>query len=393
MMKKLSVLVCIFILTAGLAFSAGVENLYTLVVPETFTSLYLQGALGGAPLSNESLDAVEITLGTAPFSFDIDAGGEADYSLRKQEADSLMILNATGSLQLGTSVLGANINANGEFKRYGLDLGGMKGFYGFGGNFMLNPRYPVGGTASVRLRLEPYGQIGVGRMYTIATLKEIELIMRHLGLEPTEERVKAVAEIMYTFRSRMGKYSENEMENYVEYYTAIAEAMGAPERALEIVYIGASQTYAFERTRYNNMQVGWEAGGKLSMLLDIDTSNQFGIGMEFFGDYGTFLMENRLYMLADASLTLSYTSGLLTPLVFGVGVGGTVRYLPEDYHWWIEGMARILFDTGLNPKFRVNLAGEIDYLLTPNFRTYGGLSISNNFGTICAYAGGQYRVW
>ncbi|MFA6707078.1 MAG: hypothetical protein WCR91_04180, partial [Sphaerochaetaceae bacterium] len=111
------------------------------------------------------------------------------------------------------------------------------------------------------------------------------------------------------------------------------------------------------------------------------------------GDYGAFLMENALYLLANGTIELNYFSGNITPLTFGISLNGNVRYLPEDYRWWVEGLLGINFDTSTTPKFDIDLGGEFDYLLAPNFRTYAGLSFVNNFDMLCFYAGGNIRLW
>ena len=394
-MKRVFMVLCISLFSIGLIFAEGIENLYTLVVPDTFTSLALNGSLGSDSLMGEFNDALQIEIGTSPFSFDLDGGVNATYIYSNQTLDSNLDLNGTAALRLGTSVIGANIVANALITKYGVDFGDMKGFYAYGGNLTLRPQYFVGSTTNFYMSLTPLGIFGIGRMYNINTLKSIELMMKHLGLVPTEATVRAVADIMYTNRTRLNRYSEQSSENYVMYWKAIAEAMGVPDRVLDLLFIGNSQTYAFEQERYQNMQYGWDAGVRIEPKMVIQTGSGFdgGIKLTLFGDYGAFLMENALYLLANGTIELNYFSGNMTPLTFGISLNGNVRYLPEDYRWWVEGLLGINFDTSTTPKFDIDLGGEFDYLLAPNFRTYAGLSFVNNFDMLCFYAGGNIRLW
>ena len=86
-MKRVFMVICICLFSFGLIFAEGIENLYTLVVPDTFTSLALNGSLGSDSLMGEFNDALQIEIGTSPFSFDLDGGVNATYIYSNQTFD------------------------------------------------------------------------------------------------------------------------------------------------------------------------------------------------------------------------------------------------------------------------------------------------------------------
>jgi len=209
-MRKVLAFVCMVMLVAvGTLSGAGMESLYPLVVPYEYTELNVQGGLFP--------DAVRINLDLAPFGFDADVGGSGNYQYENQTAKDFMDLNANASLRMGTTSITTTLGGDGTYKSYSLDIQSMPGFYTAGGSFFFMPAF-VGGSTNIQLELAAFGGVGIGRIYNITTIRTIELMMKHLGVTPTEENVKAAAEIIYTNRYRLNKYSDDNSANYVEYY-------------------------------------------------------------------------------------------------------------------------------------------------------------------------------
>jgi len=384
-MRKVLIIVCMVMLVAvGSLTGAGMESLYPLVVPYEYTELNVAGGLFP--------DAVKINLDLSPFNFDADVGGAGNYQYEQQTAVDFLDLNANASLRLGTTSITTTLSGDGTYKSYSLNLNEMPGFYTAGGSIFFMPTF-VGGATNIQLELEAFGGVGLGRIYNITTIRLIELMMKHLGITPTEENVKAAAEIIYTNRYRLNKYTDDTSKNYIEYYRALAAAMGAPEKILELIYIGQSQRYAFERNRYNNLKFGWELQAGAGLAIDIATSTDFAFYVEVLGQLANFLMENKLHYDLNGRVEFGFDSGAVTKLGLSVNALGRATYLPDDPQWWATGSAEITFNTRANPILDVELLGTGFYQLEPNLTLYAGVGITSLFTQYSIKAGGNYRVW
>lgn len=382
-MKKSIVMIILGCCLAGAVSAVGMESLYDLVVPQEYSVLTVSGGLGNAGgVSSLSQNAFEMTVSSGG-GFIVDLGAEGDYLYVNQTADTHLLLSAHGELEAGVSGVGLLLRDNQgiAYKAYGLDIEGMDGFFTAGGSYNVSPS-----TNGVTFRLAPYTGIGIGRSYDISTIIYIELMMKHLGITPTEEKVRAAAEVMYTAGELINRYTDDLSENYVEYYNKLAEALGVPERAMEVRYIGMSQVFDFEQTRYNGLTYGWEAMTGLEAELSYFGSFSAGGNVTMNGVYSGFLMENMLYYKALADVAVGFNGSV----VLNTLAQGNVVYLPEDYHWWAEGETEVSY--GLTSGFGLKILGEGHYLLNPEFDTYAGISVSNSSG-FAVYAGGQYRIW
>lgn len=384
-MKKVLAIVCMVMLVAiGSLTGAGMESLYPLVVPYEYTELTVQGGLFP--------DAVKIELDLSPFSFDADIGGLANYQYESQTTTDFLDLNANTRLQLGTTSITTSLGGDGIYKSYSLNFDDMPGFYTAGGSFLFIPSF-VGGATNIQLELAAFGGVGLGRIYNITTIRMIELMMKHLGITPTEENVKAAAEVIYTNLYRLNKYTEDTSKNYIEYYRALAAAMGAPDKILELIYIGQSQRYAFERNRYNNLKFGWEVQARAGLAIDINTSTDFGFNVQLMGEFADFLMENKLHYNLNGGVAAGFDSDAVTKLRFTINLLGRATYLPDDPQWWAVGSAEVTLDTWFTPIIDIELLGTGFYMLEPNLTLYAGVGITSLFTDYTIRAGGNYRVW
>jgi len=169
--------------------------------------------------------------------------------------------------------------------------------------------------------------------------------------------------------------------------------MGAGDKILELIYIGQSQRFAFERNRYNNLKFGWEAEARAGMSLDIMTSTDFGFYVQLMAEYADFLMENKLQYALNGEVEFGFNSDALKKLGLSVEVLGKATYLPENPQWWAVGSAQVTFDTRSTPILDVELLGTGFYQLEPNLTLYAGVGITNLFTMYSINAGGNYRVW
>jgi hypothetical protein len=394
-MRK-TVVTGIFILLSCMAMLAAgpVENLYTFVVPQTYGSLYLNGALGSSSMSMETNDALQIDFDLDPLALGITAGANAYYIYEKQTLDSSLSVNAAGTLWTSDTVSFLNFTGNGDYKSYTIQIKGIPGFYAFGLESAVRPSLSSG-SFSYLVELQPMGALGIGRIYSVGRLKQIQSMFKYLAIPYTEQTVKTAAEFLDTRTSRFSQYSQDNRLNFTNYYRDFANALNVPEKALNLVFIDQLQEYAFEKARFEDLRYGWEAQIALSPFVSLYSysTNFVGASMILSGTYGNFYMQDKLHFQATGSTDVTYSTEPGTGFSFDVTLGGRARYLPENYHWWFDTGLETTFSTELSPMFEVKLKGEIHYLLTPNFVTYAGIEIHNIFTTYNLYAGGSYRIW
>jgi hypothetical protein len=395
-MKRVVLAVCLIVAGIGLVSAAASTGLYTLVIPEQYSTMEVQGGVGGAP----GADVVRLELDTAPSDVRFSIGADADYQWYRRTENTTMDIGASGTVSFGNSLLRLDFEADPSLKSYTLDLGPMKGFFNVGAQFDLWGWIPLPGTTEIRVDLYPFGEVGIGRLYSIYTLKRIETIMKHLGVTPTEANIRQVAEILYKQNERLLELNDDFSQNYHSFYTDIANAMGIPEKVLDLVVLGNSQRYAFEIVRYLGLEHGWEAGIRLTPGVTYQKSTSpattdFRGSLYLYGEYGRFLIEDMLHLGADAGVRLAYETDHTDKFYAIVGASGTVRYLPDNYRLWAEGKVNVNYSTSstlANP-FDLDIRADLNYMINPNFTTYGGVSLLNTFKNLAVYAGGKIRLW
>lgn len=396
-MKKLFLLTCLIIASTGLLTAATSSELYTLVVPTEYSRLDLRGASMAFP----GADVIRVELDTNPPATRYSMGVYANYLWYKQRLDSILDTNVDGGFSIDQNNLYVRLDGEASYKNYSLDLGGMKGFYSVGsvlGNSSMT--MPFAGTMRMYVDFDPYAEIGIGRYYNIYTIKRIQTIMKHLGVTPTEEMIRAVADIMYRENERLWLFNDDNSRNYVTYYQDIANAMGIPDKALDVSVLGHSQRYAFEVQRYNGLIHGWEAAARLTpgFVYNKDTSSStfsFQGALNLYGEYGQFIVDDKLHLWADAGVRLGFETNSVDTFYVNLGTSATLRYLPESYRYWIEGMTRINYSTSkvVTSPFDLDIQAQLYYMINPNFATYAGISVEDVFDTIAVFAGGNIRIW
>ncbi len=370
------------------------ENLYALVVPTYYDMLSVTGCFGGGTAARMQLDLAP----TANFNFDIGAG--ATYDLVIQAADTLISIDANlNSLFIGTTDIGLDIDTRLHYKSYSLDIAGMQGFYGFGADDLAFDT----DTSSTSFDLAPYASIGIGRMHDISRLKELELWMRYLGVEPTAERLEQAARVEYRRDEYLNRFTDYETENYVAYYQQLADAFGKSDSLLEFLYLDQAQAFQFDQKRYQAMKYGWEAEARLKPVLDYRwyrtaPKTHMRLNLDLLGTYAAFTMDDMLYYHANLMLSPGILLDGSTTFVFNAHAWALARYLPPSVPWYVDGRVSLQFDTEQTTrKFQFRLAGTFNYLIHPLLVTFAGLefSINNSFTTqslLAITAGGSIRL-
>lgn len=297
-MKKRIVVLCL-VLALGFSLFAGPSaNLYDLVVPEEYTYLYL-GSLdraSWATWTRSTNNLLQLDFNFNPSSFGMALGMDGEYRWYRQTLDTDMNIPADAFIEITDTRFALYLNTNPNYRSYTLDLEGFPGFWGAGAErISFNSSIPFSGSSRVSAQLYPYGEIGIGRTYSINTLKKIETIMQHMGITPTEEGIREVAEILYKEPEILNEFSDDTSEVYLRYFESIAEALGVPNRVPELILINYSQIYDFNVARYRQLRQGWYVAARVVPGLDYfsvlgTSTTDFDGALKFLGEYGDFLI-------------------------------------------------------------------------------------------------------
>ncbi len=389
-MKKSLLLVLIISLFTYSIFADEYEEIYDLVVPESYSFLTIDGGLGNVGGLSSSLNysenIIEISAVNGTFNFNIQ--GDASYRLFNQTKTDEYNITAVGNVKAGTISTGLFANSSAYYTSYDLDVNGMNGFWNAGGEVTINAL-----TSSLTYTLAPYGAIGVGRVYSIYNVYRAKLMMEELGVEPTPEKVEKVVSVFQTGNEIFNRFNDDSTALYKEYYQKLADAMGISDRAMDVLILNTwnSQKYAFDRARFVNMISGWDGRFAATFTYQQNVgSSVFKLNAGPEARIGGFLVEDSVYYDADAEIKMDYNIG--GAFNYYLDIGGRVVYLPSDFRWWAEAFAEIGYNSSSFTPFQFDIAGAGYYLINNNFRVYAGLRIDEAPG-FYIFAGGEIRLW
>lgn len=398
MKKKILVIAVLIGIVCSLSASPS-SNLYDLVVPEEYASLYL-GSLGGVRSTNNLL---QLDLNFSPTTtFNLALGLDGEYLWYRQTQDSDLTIPAEASFEITDTWLLFFLATTPAYRTYTLDLEGLLGFWGVGTEITsFSSRIPFTGTPTIDAKFYPYGEFGIGRTYSLTNLKKIETIMERWGITPTEEMILQVAQIWYNKQQITTKFSDDYSKVHLEYYEAVAQALGAPDRVADLILLDKSQVYNFNIARYAKLRKGWYAALRLvpglvnSTWAGTSTTN-FDGALKILGEYSDFLVEDSIHLVTSGEITVGFDTGKAKKFYSQIEVVGTVTYLPENYRWWADGTLSFTFDTRTTPKVSLDMNAQLNYLINPNFTVYGGTSLHLGAGStekLSVFAGGRIRLW
>ncbi len=390
MLKKTILLLCIIIAAPALsAVSIADEDLFDMVVPMNYDSLEISGGMG----SNDALRAGIPFDGGNP---SLELHGNALYRFVSQDDDHSLYISGYADaylrLRQTSSLLRLGVGTNAaSFRSYTIELAGRPGFYQgtlSNASFRINTQ-----SSSVRLELPLYAGVGVGRIYEISSVLEAKLLHKHLGLTNEAVSVRQTAENLKNRNQRLNPMTDNFAQLKLEYYQDRANAMGIPGREAELLVITESQRFAFERQRLTGLVYGWEVSAGLNAdttIVFTAPSLNIDFGPMIQARFAGLLMENMLHYLAAGTLNLGYDTapGNLHAELRGTGA---FRYLPEDWHWYIDADGWL--SIGHNGGFTIDIGaqGSANYMINPNFTVHAGARLALNGFSL--NAGGTMRVW
>jgi len=387
-MKKFFCVVLILSMFVQSVFADEYSKIYDLIVPESYTTLIVNGGLGSVGGNswqlNYSQNALEVSAVSG--SFNVDAKANAAYQLFNQTATNELNIGANGNFQFGTIQNRLFANINGGYSSYDLDIRGMPGFWYAGGTANVTTTF-----STLSVNLLPEAAIGVGRTYSLSNVYKAKKMMEHLGVTPTVDKVEAVVSVFQKSGEILNKFSNDSTSLYKDYYQQLATAMGIEDRALDILILDTwgSQKYDYERAKFIGMISGWTAF--ISANAEYNSSaSSFSIEGGPKGVIGGFLMNDMLYYDANAQFKVSYTLNSTTS--FNLNAQGRAVYLPNDYRWWAEAIADIGYNIGATSPFTFDLSTAGYYLINNNFRVYTGLRFDQTPG-LYLFAGGEIRLW
>ncbi|NCB02627.1 MAG: hypothetical protein EOM67_10730 [Spirochaetia bacterium] len=391
-MKKTLLLLLVVLVLPMLIFATSYPSLYTLDFPYMYQSLSVTGGLGGG-------EAFNITIDTSPaVTFAADAGLRGNYEyVNHQENSHLFLSSANSNLSLGSTGIVINPIANGYYRNYAFSLGSMPAYYRISGGIDMLLNIPFGGGPFFRIELSPVVGAGIGRMYNIQPIKTIINTMNHFGITPSEEMVKEVAQIMYSFVERMKTYSNDDSLLEASYYRDLAKAYSIEDKALELSRVATSQVFAFESARWAGLMYGWNAYANVMPSITFQTgttsSFTFDFGLELGGQWATLLADDTIYLSVRGNIIPAIETS--PAFQFNLDMGGNVnaRYFFDNPRMWVD--SNLTLRVNLLPTFAINLNldGQFNYLIAPNFTTYAGVNILRTFDEFSIVAGGEIRVF
>lgn len=384
-MKKSVMCILIFCFVMGVVGAVGNEDLFDLVVPYGEGELSVAGSLFSTPAGGGSDNVFELRIDTGASSFSL--GGAADYYYAVQSLEDLLIVDVGGSLELSSSgaVFRSNSNQQIVYRQYGYEIGDMTGFLAAGGSY--------GGSLSSSswFNVNPYAGIGIGRVHLIQPVIRAEIMMKHLGVEPTKQRIENVASLLIRSAAYQNKFSENRADEIENYWQEVASAMGLPGQGLKVLALASSQEYAFEVARYAGLVSGWEGLGYFKADIEKTTSLispwSFYAALAGTGTYSGFLTDMPIYYRADGTVEFGYGNSTFDATV---NISGDVRYFPEAPEWWAE--ASLTTRYSLVSGFYFKVLGEAYYMLNPNFTVNASVGLGGGVGFTVS-AGANYRIW
>ncbi|MGD1822204.1 MAG: hypothetical protein ACPKM0_05490 [Pleomorphochaeta sp.] len=389
-MRKKVLLFLIISLFIYPIFADEYSDIYDLVVPETYSTLSVNGGLwnagGNSSLLEYDDNIIEISLVNGVFDFDVEA--DVDYEYLVQDETDFLFIDADANVRVGTNTNSVFTSFDVNYISYDLDISGFTGFWNVGGSGNATIT-----TNSLSFEVAPAAAIGIGRVYLIYDVYRAKVMMEQLNVTPTPEKVEAVVHVMQKAQEIIWEYSEESTQLYKDYYQQLADAMGIPDRAFDVVLLNVfpSQDYLFNRARYIGMINGWDARLGVDVTYSKQTwGNNFNVEVGPEAQIGDFLMDDMLYFDAAAQVKYDYT--LNGSSDFNVYTDARVVYLPNDYRWWAEAEVEVDYLHGNATQLQIDLAGAAYYQVNSNFIVYGGLRYDKSWGTHL-FAGGEYRIW
>ena len=252
---------------------------------------------------------------------------------------------------------------------------------------------PVG--ANFTAFLNPEIGFGVGRMYGIQNTREIINTMEHFGIPVTPEKVREVAEHDFMRTTKFNAYTNDLSKIVSDFYQERADILGMGDRALELIYVGSSQEFAFERARWAGLHYGWTTYMEARPRLTYSTGSttEFRMDLALVGEYATLLNDDTLYVKGYVDIVPGITTSGTDFFTFETNLTADARYFFADPRMWADGTVDITINSQAATVFDLDIEAQFNYQINPNFTAFAGAEIQNTFDTIAVYAGGEMRLF
>jgi hypothetical protein len=392
-MRKIVIISIVIVISLSSIFAMEpTTSLYSLQVPYSYQTLYLNGSLGGS-------EALQIEIDTSvPVTFRADLGVSGNYTFVENSEDTKFVLSSAGTYaNIGSSRIQFNAAATGEYKSYTLSIGSMNGFYAFGGSANIYLNMPFPGTTTFSTNLRPTAAAGIGRIYSIASVKRITNILEFLDGEITDEKVLDIATYIEESRELLTTYSSDYSKIYISYVKELAKLYGMEGKELELIYADLAQQLDFELERWVGLNYGWEVYAKAAPGLFFETSTtnsfSFDFGLELGASWATLLADEMLYVETSGSITPTLNTST-TPLFYILfNANAKARYFFPSPRMWVDSSLNINYSPLNFTKFDLDIEGQFNYLIHPMFTAFGGARILNTFDKLAIFAGGSMRLF
>jgi len=392
-MNRRVIFLCVVLMISTVGLWAGAyDDIYTLNLPYQYQSLTIDGAS-----ATNGAHAFDLQLTTSPVSFSIEAGLGADWEYVKNEGPAFLWMTTSGTrAQVGDSGIGFAAAVDGMYRNYAFELEGMDAFLSASGDATVTMNLsfsPV--NANFFALINPEIGFGVGRMYSIQNTREIINTMEHFNIPVTPEKVREVAEHDFMRTAKFNTYTNDLSKIVSDFYQERADILGMGDRALELIYVGNSQEYAFEQNRWAGLLYGWTTYMEVRPWLWYATGSttEFRMDLALVGEYATLLNDDTLYARGYVDIVPGITTSGTDFFTFESNLTVDARYFFTDPRMWADGTVDITINSQATKVFDLDIDAEFNYQINPNFIAFAGAEIQNTFGTMAIYAGGEMRLF
>lgn len=398
-MKKKFLLAFLLISISFTLAASPSDNLYDLVVPTQYSSLSL-GSNYNWRLNEDGVILFDWKFST-PKSVSVALNLEGDYRWYQQTKDTDLDIFAESEIEVSNTGFEFELNTSPSFRSYSLNINNLPAFWGAGlENLDFYSRFPFTSSSSytkwITLDFKPFGEFGVGRSFSIYTLKRIETIMKHFDITPNEDKILEVANLMYKYDQDINKFSNDKSNLYAEYYNSLASSLGITNKVAALIYLNTSQLYSFNLSRFIGLRSGWYSAVRLVPGAVYDgTTTYFDGAFKILGEYSQFIIKDSLHLHTEGEVVLGLDGNLAKQFYSNITVSGVVTYLPQSYQWWTNGRLTLKLDTQATPLVSMEVEAKVNYLINPNFTLWGRAQFDLGTPTekLGVYFGGDIRLF
>ena len=222
-------------------------------------------------------------------------------------------------------------------------------------------------------------------------------MLEYLDLEVTDEKVLEIATYMEKRNEFLNTYTDDYASLFIDYIRGLTEKYGMEGKELELIYATLSEQLGFALQRYNGLEYGWEAYVQASPGLFFETSTtntfSFDFALEIGGKWAMLLADETVYVEAAASVTPTVNTSAAQIFYVLADADIIARYFFPSPRMWVDSELSLNFNPLNFTAFDLDIEGEFNYLIQPNFTAFAGARMINTFDKLALFAGANMRLF